>query len=239
MLGFLKGIGRAIVHGFTGALDVLGEGFWWGIERLLGIPELIGSLLGIRKEKKMRLNVIILRDASNNAVANQADVELVVEEAKVVFMSEANIRIVPLKGASLVEVFPDSTPQWVMNPKCDEGAFKHIFTRVGRWFRQHMRMVVGESGPTIFVVSDVQGKAGCYPGLSDYGYIDGGALPKGGILLSSGMMLTLAHELGHACDLFHRDDARNLMEPTGQLRIANLTRWQSSVARSSRWVKYG
>jgi hypothetical protein len=61
-------------------------------------------------------------------------------------------------------------------------------------------------------------------------------LPESFVLIAaSGAVDTLAHEMGHAGDLLHRDETDNLMAtPT---RIAtNLTNWQCCVLRTSRFV---
>lgn len=113
-------------------------------------------------------------------------------------------------------------------------------------------------------------KNGCFLGLVDYGYIDSGALrppqtpvPFVPVVAATGLgadgsavsllaaaastftpgaKMTLAHELGHACDLLHRTKGGktpgNLMRPSRDERTHHLTPWQIAVVRSSRRVRY-
>jgi hypothetical protein len=246
MWGWIKRTARSIGRGISGALSFLGNGFFYGLHRLFGIPELIVSLLGFKPRKKMRLKVLILRDAKNKPLTSIAAVQAVVDEAKLAFRREANIRIIPSRGSDeIVEEFGEQNPAYVLTPKCDADGFRQIFTRVGRWFRIESQPHSSRGGATMFVVDNVLEKGGCFLGpLVDYGYVDGTALEdSNGVLATGGRKLTLAHELGHACDLFHRDTQRNLMaasgaSSTGEQRTSHLTRWQRSVVRSSPRVRY-
>jgi hypothetical protein len=173
-------------------------------------------------------------------------VQAVVDEAKDAFRREANIRIIPsVNNDEIVEEFADQNPTWVMTPECGSGGYGDIFTRVGKWFRKQSNPYSGRGGATVFIVEDVIGKAGCFIGpLVDYGYIDeDGLFNSPGVPATEGRKLLLAHELGHACDLFHRDNPRNLMakkhqSPTGVQRTSHLTNWQQSVIRSCPRVRY-
>jgi hypothetical protein len=240
--GWFRSLGRSIWDGIRGGVSSLWNGVRWLIHRVIGILELIGSLLGLRLRKKLRLRVVILQDDSKPLapIPPQVlqDVEAVVEIAKKVFKDEANVKIIPSwEGA--VMIVGEQAPSFVMKPKCVEGGFKQLFTRVGRWFRTHCDTTPGGSAfgygspATIFVVDDVQGKAGCWvPVVQDYGYIDAGALSG-----STGERLTLAHELGHACDLWHRHNS-TLMDKTPGPRTDRLSTWQISWLRSAPRVTY-
>jgi hypothetical protein len=75
-------------------------------------------------------------------------------------------------------------------------------------------------------VQDIEGFGGCSLGFAtDYVTVD-----KRGIA-------TIAHELAHACNLLHRKDPENLMNPT-QKGQSTLTDWQIAILRSSRHVTH-
>ena len=246
MWGWIKDKARSIGRGIGAGLSVLIKAVGYAIHRIFGIPELIISLLGFKPAKKLRLKVLILRDASGTHLASIADVEAVVDAAKLVFQREANIRIIPPdREPAIVQEFADQNPSFVLTPKCDTGGHAQMFTQVGSWFRAHCGPYARQGGATVFIVEDVIDKGGCFTGpLVDYGYVDDTALnDSAGVPATGGRRLTLAHELAHACDLLHRDDQRNLMAPSdedasGVQRTSAVTRWQRSVIRSSPRVRY-
>jgi hypothetical protein len=76
----------------------------------------------------------------------------------------------------------------------------------------------------IWVDTISSGERGCY------------LLPESFILVaSSAAQDTLAHEMGHAGDLLHRDEADNLMT-TPTRTGSNLTNFQCCTVRTSRFV---
>jgi hypothetical protein len=237
MWGWIKRTAKKVWRGVRGAARFLAHVVITIIGRVLGIFELLFSLLGLRLRKYMELSVIILKDATNKYIATVAEVDAVVDEAKRVFREEANVRLrQPSVYDSIVREHQDDNPTWVLNPNCNEGAFKHIFTRVGGWFENER----ANGGVTIFVVEDVQGEPGCHIGpFAEWGYIDPDALrDSAGAPATGGRALTLAHELGHSCQLFHRDRRDNLMVKGPSRRTQHLDRWQRAWLRSSWRVHY-
>lgn len=240
MWGWIKSTASSVWNGVSGGLSWVGRGLGWFFHRILGLGELLISLLGFRPKKKMRLKVLVLRASNRDPLALVGEVQAVVDEAKRAFRHEANIRIVPPNDdESIVLEYPEQNPSYVLTPKCDGGGFRNSFTRVGRWFRGRTRMYSRRGGAVVFVVDNVIGKAGCFLALVDYGYIDGDALrDSAGKPAAGGRKLLLAHELGHACDLRHRDNPANLMNARNARRTSHLTRWQRAVVRSSGRVRY-
>jgi hypothetical protein len=237
----IKDAAGAVRDAFTGAADSIWKGLTWLVHRAFGIIEWFGSILGIRWKKKLRVKVLILQNDTNKPIASVAALEDVVARAKKVFRDEANVRLIPPGGAdaSIVTVYPQPAPDYVLEVPCDAGAFGQIYTRVGRWFRRRCAQTAAGffrygAPATIFVIEDVQGgKRGCFPGvLTDYGYIDPDALSG-----SDGSRLTLAHELGHASDLRHRSNG-SLMEYGTGSRHPRLNRRQIATLRSSPRVTY-
>jgi len=200
--------------------------------RIVGIPELAGSLAGSRRPKKLRVRVAILRDEQGRPVATPEDVEPSLAEARRVLLEALAVELVPAAQPLVQTIAPPAPPQALDSP-CAEGSYRADFGPGGDFFRRHRERagVTGSGAPiTVFVVRDVLGKAGCSLGpLVDYVTVDMSAL-------TSRRLRILAHELGHACGLPHSSAAENLMLPS---RMGDrLQPWQVAVFRSSRHVTY-
>jgi hypothetical protein len=201
------------------------------VSRAVGIPELVGSLAGVRRPKRLRLSVQVLRAAGGGPVVSEAEVQTALAETRRVLEREANVRL-EAGGAKLIVTREDSAPVEALDSPCtDQGLWKADLGAAGRYFRPlKLRGSVGRGAPlTVFVVRDVVGKCGCSLGpLGDYVTIDRQGL--------GGTRRILAHELGHSCGLRHVSGEENLMRARNPGE--RLTRWQRAVLRSSRHVTY-
>jgi hypothetical protein len=218
----------------------------WGIVGLDAIP----GLIGIRPEKKLRLCVVILRDEKGVAVAKKSDVLPHLQSAIDTYREEANIRVIPSKPFQYDSPFGDdetATEDWIHVPEgrstgelldvdCGGGALgkdlgltgsQAEFLSITDCFYGKWRRVLGYGAPIIvIVVRDVAGRLGCSLGpLSDYVTIEGGNPP-----------ICLAHEVGHACNLWHVDGRTNLMNK--KCGGTKLKWWQVLLVRDSRHVTY-
>ena len=72
------------------ALHLILEAVWW----LVGLLDFVLCLVGFRPEKKLRVNVLILKDANGNSVATPGTVVARLQDAVDVFFEQANVRIV-------------------------------------------------------------------------------------------------------------------------------------------------
>lgn len=200
--------------------------------RLLGVPDLAGSLAGSRRAKKLRARVLILRDEHGRPVAAPGDVEPALAEARRVLREQAAIELVPALEP-IVTTLEVPAPPTALDAPCVKGSWQADFGTGGAFFRRFAARgpASGSGAPiTVFVVRDVLGRAGCSLGpLVDYVTVDLTAL-------TGRTRRVLVHELGHACGLPHSRAAENLMLPR---RMGDrLAPWQVAVVRSSRHVTY-
>jgi hypothetical protein len=218
----------AFAAGFAQGANILREAG----NRIVGIPELAGSLAGSRRPKKLRVRVAILRDEQGEPVATPADVEPSLEEARRVLAETLAIELLPAAEPT-VRMIDVPAPASALDSPCAEGSYQADFGTGGAFFRRHREPggLTGSGAPiTVFVVRDVLGKAGCSLGpLVDYVTVDMSAL-------TGRRLRVLAHELGHACGLPHSGTPENLMLPSSM--GDRLQPWQVAVFRSSRHVTY-
>jgi hypothetical protein len=200
--------------------------------RIVGVPELAGSLAGSRRPKKLRVRIAVLRDEQGRPVATPGDVEPSLAEARRVLREALAIELVAA-AEPLVHTLEVPAPPEALDSPCAEGSYQADFGDGGAFFRRHRERggITGSGGPiTVFVVRDVLGKAGCSLGpLVDHVTVDRTAL-------EGRRLRVLAHELGHACGLPHSNAPGNLMLPKGMGDA--LQPWQVAVFRSSRHVTY-
>lgn len=218
----------AVAAGLTQGINVLREAG----NRVVGIPDIGGSLAGSRRPKKLRVRVAILRDEQGKPVAAPEDVEPSLAEARRVLREALAIDLMA-SAEPLVRTVAEPAPAAALDSPCAEGSWRADFGPGGAFFRRFgVRGPASGSGApiTVFVVREVLGKAGCSLGpLVDYVTVDLGAL-------RGRTKRVLVHELGHACGLPHSRLVENLMLPR---RMGDrLESWQVAVLRSSRHVTY-
>jgi hypothetical protein len=124
-------------------------------------------------------------------------------------------------------VLQRKVPYKVLYTKGSIGALWEEFTITGSFFASNLS---GLFYPvTAFVVLDIDHASGCSLGpLTDYVTLD----PDGAKNAS-----TLAHELAHACGLWHLRSKSNLLWRTFS-RGDEVKWWQKNIFRSSRHVTY-
>lgn len=212
------------------SLNVLKE----TVKRTLALPDFAGHMAGIQPYKTLRVRVTILRDEGGQPLAEEEEVTPSLDEARRIFSEGAHVRLLPA-GRPVVTV-PGPAPRAALDVHCDDGAWQEDFGAAGAYFRQHAAsrnegQRRGYGAPvTVFIVRDISNKGGCSLGpLADYVTVEARMLNRARHRL-------LAHEVGHACGLWHSEVKANLMFPKGP--GAALTRWQAAVLRSSRHVTY-
>ena len=168
------------------------------------IINLFDTLFGFLNwpEKKLRIKILILQDPQANPVVSPSDLDAAVEYAKRSFKKNFNTRLLPHKSKQpFVGVLQKKPPHEVLYTKGGMGALLEEFKRAGGFFASNLS---GLFYPvTAFVVLDIDHASGCSLGpLTDYVTLD----PVGAKNAS-----TLAHEIAHACGLWHQSSRSNLL----------------------------
>lgn len=229
MWGWIKDRASDIWGAVTGVFDFLTTFPRWLIARLMKIPDFFLTLLGWMPERAMRVQVKILIDPkTRRPVATRREVEREMRLAKRIFKELVNVKIIDPSGGNrfLVTGHGEIPPEFAMDPGCNLRGYGQKFTPVGRWFRRRVaRNPVGTisgvgSPATIFAVRAGDG-SGCFLGWGNYGYMN-----------QSRHRTTLAHELGHACDLLHIGAGGTLMDSDRNTRRLRLYRLQQAILRS-------
>jgi hypothetical protein len=202
------------------------------MNRAVGLLDLAGSFSGVRPYKQIQVRVVILRDESGQRLCLEDEVHASLQEMSRIFSQEAHVRV--QAPSPQIVTLSEPAPLSALNVHCDDGAWQEDFDIAGSYFRRHTARTrggrwLGYGAPvTVFIVRDISNKGGCSLGpLTDYVTLEAG-------MLSRARHRLLAHEVAHACGLWHSKDKENLMYPRGP--GDKLTRLQEAVLRNSRHV---
>lgn len=203
---------------------------------IAGTPEFLLCLLGIRPRKHIHVCVTILADAHGQQVVPDAQVDTVLNEARQIISRKfnVNVRVHGRKAVRVPESRLDvtacdasqlfSAEAFDLTVEGNRGKFADLLGCQGL-----VDLAAGPLGDVlniIFIRDILEGDdIGCHIPGTDYVIVDRSA---------SG--LTLAHEIGHAGDLWHVSKADNLMN---HITIGeSVYKWQVCVFRRSRFVVY-
>jgi len=178
--------------------------------------------------KKIRLKIIILRSQHDQKTISTGDLDAALIYAKKIFKEKFNVNLLnPGKDNSFVEVLSSSVPQNVLFTKGGSGALSEEFKMTGNFYAANLFAPIYPV--TAFIVTDIEGATGCSLGpLTDYITLGHeGAIDE----------TVLAHELAHACGLWHVKDKTNLLWHTSS-RGDKIQWWQKNIFRGSRHVTY-
>jgi hypothetical protein len=220
----MESIWNGIKGGTRVAIRIIAE----GLHRV--VVNIFDTLFGFLNwpEKKLRIKIFILQDPEANPVVSTDVLDTAIEYAKRSFKKNFNTRLLPYKSAQqFAEVLQKKAPYEALYTKGSTGALIEEFTIAGNFFASNL------SGAfytiTAFVVLDIDHASGCSLGpLTDYVTLD-----PGGAKNSS----TLAHEIAHACGLWHLRSKANLLWRTSS-RGDEVKWWQKNIFRGSRHVTY-
>jgi hypothetical protein len=216
-------------------------GFLWQVfnllkevlNRVIKLPELLLTLVGLRFNKKLRLRVVVLRDERGLPLIGNEEVIPAFEEARRILARMAGVVVEP--AGWRVVTAPHAAPRAALDVRCTDGAWRDDLGEAGAFFRSLMATtttgtLIGYGAPvTVFVVRSISTHNGCSLGAAaDYVTVEARTLRNTRRLL--------AHEVAHACGLWHTSRAKNLMIAQGPGE--ELSTWQAAVLRTSRHVTY-
>jgi len=203
-----------------------------------GIPEFLLCLLGLRIRKHLHACVTVLANSDGKPVVDDAQVNAVLREAARILSERFNVRL-HIHGRKLVRVPDDrldvtacDASQLFSSEAIDltddsngRGTFGDLFGR-GDNLVDLVGELLHDTLDIIFIRDILEGDdVGCHIPGTDYVIVD-----------QSASGLVLAHEIGHAGDLWHVSATNNLMNHIVQDdQVAN---WQRCIFRRSRFVVY-
>jgi len=193
------------------------------------IINLFDTLFGFLNwpEKKLRIRIFILCDEQGNPVCSPVDPEASITHAQKIFKKNFNVRLLPHHKESFVKILPKKSCSEVLYTKGGPGALEEEFKIAGSFFASNLSGVFYPV--TAFVVIKIKGACGCSLGpISDYVTLDH---------FGAKQTSTLAHELAHACGLWHVKKRSNLLYRYND-RQDEIEWWQKNIFRSSRHITY-
>ncbi len=206
------------------------------ITAIIGIPEFLLCMLGIRIRKHLHACVTVLAGRDGGPVVDDAQVDRVLDEAKRIISERFNVTL-HIHGRKVVRVPDDrldvtacDASQLFSSEAIDltddaNGTFGEVFG-CGDNLVDIGAELIHDVLNIIFIRDIIEGgDVGCHIPGTDYVIID---------RTSSG--LVLAHEIGHAGDLWHVSGKTNLMNhfTAGE----DVEGWQRCIFRRSRFVHY-
>lgn len=198
--------------------------------------------IGQPRAREMRVDVIVLADESGPLLTEEdtgrwARLHEAIDEARRIFTEQVNVVIKPETNSEMIKSMTAPAPSFALNVGCNRRAYREGLSEAGEYFESHSGR--GQRGGflrrgvpiTVFVVRSIEGKSGCSLGpLADYVTVDIDVFDdrRGA---RGEPLWTVAHELGHACNLWHHGDT--LMRPGPGGRKDFLKKWQRVLFRAS------
>lgn len=214
---FIKGIVRAVIR-IT--IEI--------VHRLL--INLFDTLFGFLKwpEKKLRIKVFLLKTQQPDPEILAAELSNAINYTKEVFRKNFNVSVIPVRdNEPFAEVLKTIPSFEALHTKGSTGALTEEFKIAGSFYAANLRTPIYPV--TAFVVLSIKGATGCSLGpMTDYVTLDHSAARDNSIL---------AHELAHACGLWHLRDQENLLW-NRKNRGDKTNWWQKNIFRGSRHVTY-
>ena len=213
---FIKGLSRVCIRM---AIDSIHRVTINSFDTLFGFLNL--------PEKKLRIRIFILRTENPEQNPSPEFLDEMINYAKTSFAKNFKVELIPQGKKDFVEVLRQDAPIEALITKGGSGALREELKAAGNFFAANLTGIIYPV--TVFVVRDIKGADGCSLGpMSDYITIDHIGLKN---------VSVLAHELAHACGLWHLKDKTNLLY-TDRHRGSEVKWWQKNVFRSSRHVTY-
>ena len=215
-MNLIKGIARALIRMMAEIVHRVFFNIWDTIFGFINWPQ-----------KKLRIKILLLQDQQIPGLRID-ELDLAINNAKNIFKQKFNVILLPVTNdQQYAEVSDIVAPVYVLYTKGGQGALIEEFKNAGNFFAQNLTAPIYTV--TVFIVTDIKGATGCSLGpLTDYITLDNEGARDATIL---------AHELAHACGLWHLDDKTNLLWNKRD-RGDKIRWWQKNIFRGSRHVTY-
>ncbi len=209
------------------------------VSRLLGILEFLGSLVGIKLLKKVKLCIIILRDEAGNPLMTEAAMQPFIASAQSIYLAQCNVQV-QVEGLHTAD---KAAPTNALDVGCNEVAAGEdlwtpgsYFEFMSNWFcpvSSFGRLAGLSPTMVVFVVRTIGGAGSGTIGCALWGITDYVTLAPDFICNS-----VLAHEMGHKTGLWHDETVGNLMNGNCAGGGTSLSGFQQAMVRSSPYVSY-
>lgn len=219
--------------------------FWGEVwSQVIGLADSAARLFGIRITKYLRVCVIILAEDDDTPVATTAELDQAISFAGAAFYGGAKVRLQVVGIHELSRTAPRDN----LDVNTDAGAVWDELWLPGGYFEAAANIhcydetffrAVGVGAPiTVFIVRSVRGQV---DGCSLATFADYVTVERGTVRGTSTDRTVFAHEIAHACNLFHVGERANLMSRNSNpanLRGSRLSPIQTTILRSSRHVTF-
>lgn len=218
-------------------IDVIGNWVKIIVSIIIGLPEFLLCLFGLRIRKHLHVCITVLAAERNRPVVDDAQVTAVVQDAARIISEQMNVRVHE-HGRRVLRVPEDrldvtacnasqlfSSEAFDLSTEGVQGTFGDLLGCSDDVVDQAQELIHDVLN-VIFIRDILEGDdIGCHIPGTNYVIVDQSA--KG---------LTLAHEIGHAGDLWHVSESDNLMNHTTTGESVHT--WQQCIFRRSRFVVY-
>lgn len=235
-MGLFKKIKKALKKAWNAVKATARAIFRIVIEVIVRVIKIITYRVPVKR--KMRYQILVLRNELGNPLLDDAGLKNLqnqVYETIKIFKDKFDIDLIPYEKPG-IETLPTSAPPAALEVECGSGAASNEWGEAGAYFANNLAgwngIPVSLGFPiSVFVVREIGDKWGCSLGpLTDYVTLSIDGATKS--------LTTIAHEMGHACCLRHRDNSKNLMYSKSS-RGTDVTGWQKFVVRTSRHCTMG
>lgn len=234
----------AVVVGLILSIPIIGRlvGLIWHafidiVWRFSSVLDIIAGIFGLYLPKKLRVCIIILSDEKRNPMATPTSLQADITKAKQIYKDTCNVKFI----VSDIHTLETPAPKRNLDPNCDNeflgvGALWDDLWIAGTYYENNANVqcfdsaflrLIGYAAPVVvFIVRDVQGNnKGCSLWITtDYVTVEGKD------------PVCLAHEVSHACGLWHWGGRTNLANHIcGGTKLRG---WQVAIVRSSRHVSF-